>query len=194
MILPDLKGKDLETLVKERNLEYKDMRVAHISVCGVQAVRTQDEWMVIPSLPDFEGVTSFGAQFIFDCKVCSQASFDLSPYRAEAKGQKSRQLRHMRERARYGVPCFFLMHWNSRAGKTFSQIAETFLFPIDDRIEFWDEFDRVERRSITREDCEKIGVDCRWNTYGQGRKPRPDILPAILARLENGTWKQEAMT
>lgn len=178
-MLPDLTGKGLEELVKERSAEYKAMRLAHITASGVQAVRTNEEWIILQSLPDFEGVTSFATQFVFDCKVCSQASFDLSKYRSEIKGPKSRQLRHMFERARFGVPCFFLMHWNSRAGVTFKEDAGTFLFPIDEQMEFWKEFDRAEKRSITRKDCVSYGVPCSWNIYGQGRKPRPDVLQGV---------------
>ena len=189
MTLPDLTGKELEEVVKERAVEYKNMRLAHISACGVQAVHTGDEWTILKSLPDFEGVTSFATQFIFDCKVCSQASFDLTKYRSEIVGSKARQLKHMLERARFGVPSFFLMHWNSRAGKTFKEIAETFIFPIDSQMEFWQAFERAETRSITRKDCHNHGVECKWNIYGQGRKPRPDILPIVLARIEIGAWQ-----
>lgn len=189
-MLPDLNGKELEAIVKERAVEYKNMRLAHITACGVQAVRSKDEWMILQSLPDFEGVTAFATQFVFDCKVCSQASFGLSEYRADTKGSKSRQLKHMMERARYGVPCFFLMHWNSRAGATFSQPAETFLFPIDSTIEFWQAFERAETRSITRVDCQNYGVECKWNIYGKGWKLRPDILPPVLARIECGYWNE----
>jgi penicillin-binding protein-related factor A (putative recombinase) len=194
MLLPDLKGKELEALVKERASEYLSMRLADITAAGVQAVMTgtaptgEPLWQIIQSLPDFEGVTSFGAQFIFDCKVCSQSSFDLSKYNKEVKGPKSRQLRHMQKRARFNVPCFFLMHWNSRSGKTFSEPAETYLFPVEDS-EFWDAFERAEKRSITRKDCREYGVVCKWSIYGNGRKPRPEIIQPVLARIETGVWK-----
>jgi penicillin-binding protein-related factor A (putative recombinase) len=127
--LDTMKGKDLEAAVIERAAEYKRNRSAHVTRCGVQAVMIGTEpngnpkWQVIRSLPDFEGVNAQGQQFIFDAKVCSQASFDLTPYREETKGTKSRQLRHMFERSQFNVPCFFLMHWNARAGKTFKELA-----------------------------------------------------------------------
>ena len=176
-------GKDLESIVSDRIKEYKKERLAHVTRCGVQAIRTGDNWQVIRSLPDFEGVHANGNQFIFDCKVCSQSSFGLSEYRAETKGSKVRQLRHMLERSQFGVTCFFLMHWNQRQLKTFSEAAETFLFPIDASHEFWDEFAQGEIRKITREDCRAIGVEVEWNAFGQGRVERPDFLKAINEHL-----------
>ena len=193
-MLPDLKGKELEVLVKERAVEYLAMQLADITSCGVQAVPIGTDpdgklkWQVIKSLPDFEGVTSFAVQFVFDCKVCSQASFNLAKYREETRGERSRQLKHMLKRSRFQVPCFFLLHWNSRVLTTFCEPAETFLFPIDVNMEFWQSFDRGEKRSITREDCRTYGVECKWSIYGNGRKPRPDLLPAVLARIESGEW------
>jgi penicillin-binding protein-related factor A (putative recombinase) len=172
-------GSELEKLVVERGQEYRREKRAHISRCGVQAVRTKDEWQVIPSLPDFEGVDWIGHQFIFDCKVCSQASFDLSKYRSDVKGARSRQLRHMLERAEFGVRCFFLLHWNERSGKTFKLQAKTFAFPISSRLEFWTAFERGEIRSITREHCSDHGIEVQWNVLGSGRKPRPDFLIAV---------------
>ncbi len=135
--MESLTGSELEKLVVERGLEYRKAKQAHISRCGVQAVRTKDEW-------HFEGVDWVGHQFIFDCKVCSQASFDLSKYRSDVKGARSRQLKHMLERAEFGVRCCFLLHWNERAGKTFKLLSETFAFPISGRMEFWQAFERGE--------------------------------------------------
>lgn len=177
-----LTGTEFEKLVVERCLEYRRDRLAHISRCGVQAVRTKDGWQVIPSLPDFEGVDSSGRQFIFDCKVCSQPSFDLSKYRSEIKGARSRQLRHMLERAAFSCQCFFLLHWNARNGKTFSLPAETFVFPVSFSSEFWQSFERGETRSITRDDCVACGSRCEWNTRAAGRKPRPDFLAAVVSQ------------
>lgn len=185
--MESLTGSELEKLVVERGLEYRKAKQAHISRCGVQAVRTKDEWQVIPSLPDFEGVDWVGHQFIFDCKVCSQASFDLSKYRSDVKGARSRQLKHMLERAEFGVRCCFLLHWNERAGKTFRLPAETFAFPISGRMEFWQAFERGEVRSITREDCAELGIRVEWSTLGAGRKPRPGFLAAIEKIQIKGT-------
>lgn len=177
--MDSLTGSELEKLVVDRGLEYRRDKRAHISRCGVQAVRTKDEWQVIPSLPDFEGVDWVGHQFIFDCKVCSQASFDLSKYRSDVKGARSRQLKHMLERAEFGVRCFFLLHWNARAGKTFTLPAETFAFPISGLLDFWQAFERGEIRSITREHCSDLAIRVAWTTIGAGRKPRPDFLAAV---------------
>jgi len=183
--LDSMTGKDLENAVKERATEYKESGSAHVTACGVQTVMIGVDsagrplWQRIKSLPDFEGVNSFGQQFIFDCKVCSAASFGLSDYREETRGEKSRQLKHMFERSQFGVPCFFMMHWNTRKLKTFSEDHATYLFPINQQSEFWQGFLRAEIRSITRRDCEELGAVIDWNTFGSGRKPRPDFLAAM---------------
>lgn len=174
-----LKGKDLESLVVEQAAEYRKQKLAHVTRSGVQAVRMKDDWQVIQSLPDFEGVTVGGRQFLFDCKVCSQASFDLSKYRTETRGARARQLRHMFDRAEFGVPCFFLLHWNYRSGKTFAAPAQTFAFPVGLHVQFWQEFLSGRVRSISRGDCVQWGAKVAWVVPPRGRKARPDFLAAI---------------
>lgn len=175
-----LTGTALEKLVVQMAGYYKRDGSAHISRAGVQAVRNKDEWVVIPSLPDFEGVFApRGNQIIFDCKVCSQASFDLSKYRSDTKGSRSRQLRHMLERSQFGSVCFFLIHWNPRSGKTFHQPAETFAFPVHAGMLFWQCFERGEVRSLTREDSKEYGWPVKWGTVSGGRTLRPLFLEAI---------------
>ncbi len=175
-----LTGTGFEKLIVQMAGYYKRDGVAHISRAGVQAVRNKDEWVVIPSLPDFEGVLApRGSQIVFDCKVCSQASFDLSKYRADTKGSRSRQLKHMLERADFGSQCFFLIHWNPRAGKTFQQPAETVAFPVHASMEFWKSFERGEVRSIARADCQEHGWPVKWGTVTGGRTLRPLFLEAL---------------
>lgn len=184
--LESMKGKDLEEAVLERAAQYKRLGTAHVSRCGVQAVMIgidqstgAPKWQVIRSLPDFEGVNSLGQQFIFDAKVCSLASFDLTPYRAETAGTKSRQLKHMFERSQFGVACFFLMHWNARSGKRFKEPHQTYLFPIVWNSDFWHGFLSAEIRSINRRHCEELGTVVEWNAADGGRKLRPDYLAAM---------------
>ncbi|MBL8815230.1 MAG: Holliday junction resolvase RecU [Planctomyces sp.] len=178
--MDQLKGKDLERLVVELSSEYKRRKLAHITRCGVQAVRMKEDWQVIQSLPDFEGLLRDGRQLIFDCKVCSQASFDLTKYRSETKGARARQLRHLLDRSEFGAICFFLLHWNQRTGKTFTQEAATFVFPVIEGSDFWESFRSGETRNINRKDCETYGDRVRWQSSERGRKERPDFVATIL--------------
>ena len=183
----DLSGKDFQALCKDRAGEYKKLGIALITEYGVQGVFADGKWMPIQSLPDFEGVSASGHQFMFDCKVCSQASFALGPYRQDTRASKARQLRHMRNRAAYNVPSFFLIHWNARILKTMSYPPETFIFPIEDN-EFWADFDAARVQSITREDCDRWGVRVEWNLIGKSRTYRPEFFRAVQARIEDGVW------
>lgn len=178
--MDQLKGKDLERLVVELSSEYKRRKLAHITRCGVQAVRMKEDWQVIQSLPDFEGLLRDGRQLIFDCKVCSQASFDLTKYRSETKGARARQLRHLLERSEFGAICFFLLHWNARSGKTFSEVPVTYIFPVTEGSDFWESFRSGEVRSINRKDCASLGHKVRWQSSERGRKERPDFVATIL--------------
>lgn len=188
----NLTGKDFQAICKDRGVEYRQIGIAMINECGVQGTFRDDKWMPIQSYPDFEGVSVSGHQFIFDCKVCSSASFALSSYRQDTRAAKYRQLKHMRDRAKFNVGCFFLIHWNARVMKTRSEPPETFVFPIEDN-GFWEEYDAARCLSITREDCDRWGVAVPWNILGRARTYRPDFWPAVQARIENGSWLDRAV-
>tara|TARA_R100001129_G_scaffold10057_1_gene6843 strand:- start:5744 stop:6256 length:513 start_codon:yes stop_codon:yes gene_type:complete len=133
---------------------------------GVQAVHTGGDRgiVAIKSLPDFEGIlTGSTRQYIWDCKVCSQASFDLGPYR----DKKKRQLQHMLDRSRFGASCAFLIHWNRRELKTKVEPGITYWFPVSEAMPFWRDFQAAEVRRITREDCYCYGTEVGW----AGKKP-----------------------
>lgn len=186
-----LTGKEFEALVKQRCDQLRLAKLASIGRYGVQAARRKDDWVIMQSLPDFEGCSREGRQAIFDCKVCSAASFDLSPYRRETNGAKSRQLSHMLERSQYSARCFFLIHWNGRSLKTRSEDAETWAFPVKHGHPFWDSFESGEVKSINRKDCESYGQFVKWTLLNPAdRKHRPDVLTAIrfdsMALLEVG--------
>jgi penicillin-binding protein-related factor A (putative recombinase) len=183
-----LTGSDFQAICKDRCYEYKRLGIAAVGEYGVQGVFKDGKWMPIQSLPDFEGAMASGHHMMFDCKVCSQASFSLGPYRQDTRAPKARQLKHMRDRAEFNVASFFLLHWNARLLKRSSYPPETFIFPICAN-RFWEQYDAAQVMSITREDCDKYGVPVPWNILGQARTFRPDFLPAVQARIENGVWE-----
>ena len=161
-------GKEFEDIVARVCRAYRDKGTASIGRYGVQAIRTSPTDIVtIRSLPDFEGpVSGSGTQYIFDCKVCSQASFDLSAFR----DKKKRQLDHMIERSRYGATCAFLIHWNARKLKTKHESLETWWFPVYWHSKFWDAFEHGEVRRITRADCYEYGKEVDW------QKNKPNLI------------------
>jgi penicillin-binding protein-related factor A (putative recombinase) len=182
-----LTGREFQAICKDRCGEYKKIGIATVSEYGVQGVFADGKWMPIQSYPDFEGVSVSGHQFMFDAKVCSGSSFALGPYRQDTRAPKTRQLRHMRNRAAFNVPAFFLIHWNERQLKKATYEPQTFIFAIEDN-EFWDDFDAARSLSITREDCDRWGVKVAWNILGKSRTYRPDFFPPVQERIENGHW------
>lgn len=142
---------------------------------GVMSVFIGGNWMPVPSLPDFEGVLQGGRQFVFDVKVCSQASYALSG--GTSKSFKH-QYKHMQRRAKFGVLCFLLMHFNARKMKTKEDPAFTIMLPIYDTQPLWEAYERGEQKSITRQEAELYGIPVNWHTPGQS-KVLPDIYAGI---------------
>lgn len=176
-----MRGREFELLIAERCQKEKTKGLACVGRYGVQAVRSGEQWHVIPSLPDFEGVFLDGRQMIFDAKVCSQASFALDKYRQQPGGNRRRQLTHMLERSRAGAVCFFLIHWAKRELKTRVDPELTQAVPVHPDCPLWEEFLAGERKSLTRDDGETYGVRVPWNyATDRDRKLRPDFVAAAI--------------
>lgn len=142
-----------------------------------RAARSMDHWQPMDSYPDFEGIVGTGGrQFMFDAKVCNAASFPLDK---ESKSQ-SRQLNHMLRRSRFGVTCFYLIHFPKRELATRTDEEVTYAFPVHHKHPFWEGFARGENKRITREDCVEYAVPVEWNILPGGDKPRPDVVLAVL--------------
>jgi penicillin-binding protein-related factor A (putative recombinase) len=182
-----LTGKQFEEIVVYRLNQYRAEKFGSFHRPGVHAV-TQDRFndgtvraRLLQSLPDFQGV--FGnpqREAVFDCKVCSQASFDLNKYRLDTKGPRSRQLKFMYERAEFGSLCFFLIHWNERKLKTKTVEAATYAMPVRPDLDFWRAFEIGEEKSLMRSQAEEYGVRVQWVVEGMERSPRPDLRSALL--------------
>lgn len=181
---------------------YEEIKFAVIGRYGVQAtVRPSHttpgamETQLMQSLPDFEGMCRChdaereGAMnafnhVIFDAKVCSAASFPWNKYRSETRGPRSRQLKHMLRRSRFGARCFFLFHWNERSLAKRIIPARTFVFPVSYLDDYWDRVESLEVKSLSLSDCEEKGVEVEWVLNNkQSRKYRPDFLG--LKKLES---------
>lgn len=181
-----LGGKEFEDLLIPRLKHYTATRLGSFHRPGVHAatiMRFDDGTVrarLIQSLPDFQGV--FGnpqREAVFDCKVCSAASFNLANYRLENKGPKARQLQHMYERDAFGSVCFFLLHWNARELKTKSSPSCTYAIPVSRTLPLWQMFESGELRTLTRNQCDDFGFLIPWTTIGRERTLRPDLMPFL---------------
>jgi penicillin-binding protein-related factor A (putative recombinase) len=166
-------GEQFQDLIMPRIAQMKRDREAAIDRPGVHATviqRYEDGTSlarIIPSLPDFQGV--YGRpqrETIFDVKVCGTASFPLNKYRIEERKARSRQLKHMYERASFGSVCFFLIHWNARELKKKTEPAVTYAFPIQPDHPFWVASDVGSEKSIKRSHCEAIAKSTAWKCHG----------------------------
>lgn len=179
-----LTGKAFEHLVKKALDEHGRRRAIHAGRYGVQVQGIRDvggklEWRPVPSLPDFEGVVAGGRQFVFDAKVCSQASLSLHADHAPTK-----QLRHLLARGRMGAVSFLLVHWNARELKTKSEPPQTFVVPVAPHLELWRELETAQRRTLNRLDCQLRGHEITWGTIGLGRTALPRVVEWILEQQE----------
>lgn len=145
-------------------------------------------WRPIPSLPDFEGLLANPMQpFIFDCKVCSASSMDLSKLRTERK----KQVTHMLERSRFGAVCFFAIYFKERELKTKFAPASAWAFPVHFLHPLWRQFATHAITTITRLACEEYAVPIQFTIPPRCRTPRPDIVSAVrqlASIIREGDW------
>ncbi len=183
-------GKEFEKLCMDELARESKAGRADMGRYGVQGSFAPDRknpdgpsiWQPIESLPDFEGVIPpLGRQFITDTKVCQASSFNLSRYRA--KGPKSRQLKHMFRRQKFGVTTFFLIHWPKRVLSTKTDPVQTWAFPVAENHPFWKRFLTKETTSLTRRDCERYAVRVSWGVAPRCRVERPQTLDAVLVLM-----------
>jgi penicillin-binding protein-related factor A (putative recombinase) len=169
-------GKEFEELIIYRARMDEASGLYVMGRYGVMATFRDGEWHPITSLPDFEGIQPGGHQFIFDAKVCSQASYDLSH---TASKSFTHQYKALRRRDKFGALCFLLIHFNERVLKTKVELGLTILFPITDN-EFWNAYDRSEQKSLSRNEAIMYGIKVSWNTAtARSKRLTPDLLAAI---------------
>jgi penicillin-binding protein-related factor A (putative recombinase) len=198
MSATSLTGKQFEEIIVYRLNQYRAEKWGSFHRPGVHAV-TQEQFKdgtvrarLLQSLPDFQGV--FGdpqREAVFDCKVCSQASFDLNKYRLDTKGARTRQLKFMFERAEFGSLCFFLIHWNERRLKTKAVEAATYVVPVRSDIDFWRAFEIGEERGMSRSQCVDYGHRIDWIAEGREKTLRPDLRAALKLLSEMPCEKNE---
>lgn len=171
-----LQGKEFEELCLFRARAEEKLGTLTMNRYGVQGTFKDGAWMPIDSYPDFEGVTPDGLQFIFDTKVCTKPSFPLDKTSSLFK----LQYRHMIRRSKFNVATFILLYFNARKLKTKFEEEQTVAIPVRPDFPLWEEFDRGERKHISRTEAQLYGIVVPWNTYSdQAIKDTPDLLLAI---------------
>lgn len=178
---PDkLTGAEFEHLIVQQAEREHRAGVSHIRRSGVQAVRSDGGWIVIPSRPDFEGPVMGVGHVEFDAKVCSQASMGLDPYRdLPGKRGRRRQIQHLYDRASFGVCTALLIHWNRRKLRTRTEEAETWLVQVRADLPLWRAMEDGELRSLRREHCREYGAEVEWRELRTGK-----LLPRLAEAFD----------
>lgn len=139
---------------------------------GVTAIRRgPNDIMCIPSKPDFDGTFMGGAQFNVEAKVESGASFSLGE-----ESFKESQYSWMRNKSLYGVPCFLVVHFNARTGKTFDDPAFTVSIHVHPELQIWRDYESGDLKRIPRELALEIGTAVPWTIPGRAKKPLPHFI------------------
>lgn len=159
-----INGHEFEALILNR--AKKDERRGRYTLSRYGTITTliNGSWRPIPSLPDFEGVLPGGRQFIFDAKVCSQASFQLTGN--TAKSFRARQFGHLMKRSEYGVETFILIHFNYRKLKTKQDDELTVAIPVKEN-KFWNGVIDGTIKKIGRDVAIQIGTMVPWNKFSK---------------------------
>ena len=138
---------------------------------GVSVSLINGEWRPVPSKPDFDGTFMGGGQFNVEAKVCTGASFPLS----EDKFKES-QYDWMRNKALYGVPCYLVIHFNAREGKTFKDEPFTVTILVHPELQIWRDYEAGTLKSISREMAKEIGTLVPWTIPKGSRKALPHFI------------------
>lgn len=182
-----LKGKEFEELIMDAGARERKAGAMTLGRYGVQGMVVKGKTLLVPSLPDFEGVLAGGRQFIIEAKVCSSASLQL-----DKQVVKPRQISHMLDRSAMGAQCFLLVHFNARKLQNANQPAFTVALPVTaDSSPVWQRFvdiyaearrlkcNPTARESISRDLAHDMGTVIRWVAPKGCRKALPDILALL---------------
>ena len=191
--IPDFAGRSAGRDFEKRVLERLDWEENHhngtYDRSGVKAaVRGfNKDGTVIAQLqkskPDFEGILPSGRPLIFDTKVITGPSFNMSAYRTDiGSTAKSNQYKYMLRRCKYGALCGFLIHFNSREFKRKKkEYAETLFLVVNPKMRVWREFEECSVTVFTRDDCRVNGFEVPWNFKSKlDKRLRPDLIQTIL--------------
>ena len=187
-----LKGKEFEQLLMDAADRARRAGLMTMGRYGTNGVTIKDDsdpsgkrtkTVLVPSLPDFEGVLSDSRQFILEVKACADTSFEMRKDKIKPK-----QVEHMLERSAFGVPCFLVIHFAERRGQNFFHPAITVAIPVNTQRRAWQDYidaHAIARKlkqkvkpqgSITRNIAQEWGQLVPWRIPKGCRKALPDLL------------------
>lgn len=196
MVPLSLKGKEFETLLMDAAKREEDAGILTMSRYGVHGMVVggknggASQTLLIPSLPDFEGVLASGRQFIIEAKVCSGPSFPM-----QKSSLKPRQVEHMLRRAAFNVPCYLLIYFSERRGQNFHHPAITVGVPVSDASPIWRNFIEAHAEAkrtkepvasqpaLTRDAAQDMGKLVPWRVPKGCRKSLPDLLSLLWPEM-----------
>lgn len=176
MVPAALKGKDFESALLES--AAREEKAGRLTMCryGVQGVTFGDKTMLVPSLPDFDGVLAGGRSFNIEAKCCKGASFELRDDKF-----KARQYSHMSKRSLFSASCWIVLHFAERRMVKKIDPGMTVAVPVHPDMPFWKSYEAGEVKSLTREMALTIGIIVPWVTPKGCRKPLPDLMAFLNA-------------
>lgn len=176
----DTPGKMTGKLFEQRLLDHVDKlerrKILTMGRYGVQASMIGGKTMAVQSLPDFEGTTNNGAQFI-----CEAKCIDTDTLSVNGSFLKKRQVTHLVRRADFNVPCFLIVHHYGRELKTKTVPNRTMVYPVHRKLEW------VSRCLAAYAKGEEpkgsipadMGFEIEWLLTPRAKNPGPDIVTAI---------------
>ena len=182
MIPSSLKGKELENLLLSAAEREELKGMLTLSRYGVQGVTFNGKTILVPSLPDLEGVLHGGRQIIIEAKAVAGSSFPLKDDHFRA-----RQYTHMVRRARFGALCFLVIHFAERNLITKREPGMTVAVPVDERIDFWRYYEAGEAKSLSRDESLRVGKIVPWVVPARCRKALPDLLSFLAPDIKSKT-------
>ena len=180
---PPQGGKEFEEALLQEARRLEGKGVLTMSRYGTMVTLIKGEWVPVPSLPDFEGVSAGGRQFIIEVKVCSHSAFRMVKHKI-----KHRQVAHLLKRASFGARAMLAIHFNERLGQTFHDPSLTVAVDVKPAaLGGWPVFEAyaqakdksAEMDSITRELALSIGRRIPWSTPPGCRTLRPDLREMV---------------
>lgn len=143
---------------------------------GVQASVFGGKTMAVQSLPDFEGVTSMGVQFICEAKTVQTNCLPM-----HTKFMKKRQVTFMVKRADYSVPCFFICLHRERVLKVHTVSARTVVYPVHRKMPWVQEclLAYREKREPQGSIPPEMGFEIDWWIPTNSKHARPDLMAAV---------------
>lgn len=187
MVPHSLQGKEFENLILEAAKREESKGTLTLCRYGVQGVTFNGKTILVPSLPDMEGVLAGGRQFIVEAKAVAGASFPLNDDHF-----RDRQYAHLAKRARFGSLSFILIHFAHRTLASKIDPAVTVAFPVDPRMPFWASYEAGETRSLSRDIAQEIGQRVAWVTPPRCRKALPDLLSFLAPEFGHDFFRPSA--